>query len=250
MGPRTLTVATAVLVAGCFVDNRPYAAGASVTGSDGDGTSGPASNPTTGTTLPEASSDSGEPGTSGATTTTGPGTSTTLTTEPATTAITSEPATTDPPPPECTGLAKLGGVATVPTCAACIATSCCEPFQDCADSEACGEAWSCISAQPCKNKWPNCPGVAESAAPLLKISDCIQGPCADVCLVDCVPQTSSCAAQPQCVAVEACLVDCTKSCAPDDLECLQACVAACYESFPDGVAPWQAKSSCLNAVCD
>ena len=37
---------------------------------------------------------------------------------------------------------------------------------------------------------------------------------------------------------------------PGDVECLKACAAACYESFPDGVALWQAKSDCLNTVCD
>lgn len=254
MGPRTLTVATAVLVAGCFVDNRPYAASASVTGnsdSGGDTTHGPTGNPTTGTA--PGSSDTGEPGTTGAAST-GPGT-TTSTTDPATTTLTSEPATTapattDPPPPECQGLAKLGGVATLPACAGCIQTSCCEPFAGCASTDACIVAWACISAQPCKNQWPSCPGVAESAATLLKISDCIQGPCAEVCLVDCVPQTSACAAEPQCGALEACLGECTRSCMPDDAECLGPCADTCFDAHPNGFDLWQAKATCLGAECD
>lgn len=242
---RSLLAATALLTAACFVDNQPIDASASVAASDTatSTTAGPTTTTTTGaTTLP--ASTTGEPTSSGtgepATTTT---TTTPVTTDPATT----EPATTGPEP--CASLPQLGGALSLPACAACVQAHCCEPFDTCAGSDTCTKAWACISAEPCQSKWLQCPGVGEAAAPLKGISDCTLGPCADECLVPCAPQTSACANDPACSALESCLNICAGSCLPGDNECLADCNGSCIFQHADGFALWQAKADCLGTVC-
>lgn len=242
---RSLLAATALLTAACFVDNQPIDASASVAASDTatSTTAGPTTTTTTGaTTLP--ASTTGEPTSSGtgepATTTT---TTTPVTTDPATT----EPATTGPEP--CASLPQLGGALSLPACAACVQAHCCEPFDTCAGSDTCTKAWACISAEPCQSKWLQCPGVGEAAAPLKGISDCTLGPCADECLVPCTPQTSACANDPACSALESCLNICAGSCLPGDNECLADCNGSCIFQHADGFALWQAKADCLGTVC-
>lgn len=242
---RSLLAATALLTAACFVDNQPIDASASVAASDTatSTTAGPTTTTTTGaTTLP--ASTTGEPTSSGtgepATTTT---TTTPVTTDPATT----EPATTGPEP--CASLPQLGGALSLPACAACVQAHCCEPFDTCAGSDNCTKAWACISAEPCQSKWLQCPGVGEAAAPLKGISDCTLGPCADECLVPCTPQTSACANDPACSALESCLNICAGSCLPGDNECLADCNGSCIFQHADGFALWQAKADCLGTVC-
>lgn len=246
---RSLLAATALLTAACFVDNQPIDASASVAASDpaSSTTAGPTTTTTTGATgLPASttgeptSSGTGEPGT----TTTTAATTTPVTTDPATT----DPATTGAAEP-CASLPELGGALTLPACAACVQAHCCEPFDTCAGSDTCTKAWACISAEPCQSKWLQCPGVGEAAAPLKGISDCTLGPCADECLVPCTPQTSACANDPACSALESCLNICAGSCLPGDNECLADCNGSCIFQHADGFALWQAKTDCLGTVC-
>ena len=245
---RSLLAATALLTAACFVDNQPIDASASVAASDTTSASTGGPTTTTGaTSLPASTDDTGEPTSSG---TGGPGTTTTdpVTTDP----VTTDPATTDPAttgPEQCSSLPQLGGALTLPACAACVQAHCCEPFDTCAGSDNCTKAWACISAEPCQSEWLQCPGVGDAIAPLKGISDCTLGPCADECLVPCAPQTSACANDPACSALESCLNVCAGSCLPGDNECLANCNGDCIAQHVGGFALWQAKTDCLNTVC-
>lgn len=245
---RALIAATPLLVAACFVDNRPVGASASASSSDASSdTASSTGAPTTGTppsttTLATTTSESSSTGTSGDTGTTDPGTSTTA--DPIT-----DPATTEAPPLTCAGHDQLGGGVGMAACGECVTTHCCEPFDDCAANDECVSAWSCIIAEPCESKWPSCPGALGALTELKQISDCFMGPCAEVCLISCAPQTAACAASKACSGLEACVAACARKCAPNDLECLHDCTLSCTDAFPEGVELLQAKTACQNPDC-
>ncbi len=236
---RALIAATPLLVAACFIDNRPVGASASASSTDASSTDASSTGaPTTGTTAstsPATTTSESSTGTSGDTGTTA---------DPIT-----DPATTEPPPLTCSGYDQLGGGVGMAACGECVTTHCCEPFDDCAANDGCVTAWSCIIAEPCESKWPSCPGALGALTELKQISDCFMGPCAEVCLISCAPQTAACAASKACSGLEACVAVCARKCAPNDLECLHDCTLSCTEAFPEGVELLQAKTACQNPDC-
>ncbi len=245
MALRTLITATALLVAGCFVDNKPVGATANNTGSDTTG-SASATTTTGATSLPTGSSDADSTATGSLTSTTG--STTTTTGDPATTTpVTTDPATTDPPV-QCKSLGVLGWSLNDPACRACVTAECCEPFDSCASMAPCAEAWDCIAGEPCPGKWPQCPGAVESAVPLVSISNCLMGPCFQVCNLPCLPQIAACDAEPQCGAYENCIAACNNQCMNDN-KCLALCSSDCGDGFPNGLDPALAKDKCQNPTC-
>lgn len=148
----------------------------------------------------------------------------------------------------CQNLDNLGWAVNNADCRACITAECCEPFETCASNNTCIEAWNCIAAEPCPDKWPQCPGAVESVIPLDGISQCTEGPCAEVCTLPCLPQIAACDAEPECVALEICLVACLDTC-NGDTECLTACSDDCDIAPPEIVELWNAKVECQYPSC-
>lgn len=257
MTPRTLAAAAllaALLAAGCFVDNRPgaSASGATDTAPTTSTTRSDTGEPSTG---PGETTDAPTSGVAGTTDTPTSGSSTsTSTTNSATstsnaTATTTAGDTTGPDPPaECQAVDQLGGAASPEACAACVSAECCELFTMCAKSGPCVTAWACIAEEPCVGSWPACPGVLQSVQVLTAISDCMQGPCSEVCPTTCGLQEANCAANPECTALDACIDACVPNCMQEQ-SCITACVDDCVQAHAAGADHWQALFACQTKQC-
>ena len=267
MTPRTLAAAAllaaqltaqlaALLAAGCFVDNRPgaSASGATDTAPTTSTTRSDTGEPSTGPGDTTGAVTSGVAGTtdtptSGSTTTSASSTSSTTTTTGSATATTTAGDTTGPDPPaECPAVDQLGGAASPEACAACVSAECCELFTMCAQSAPCKTAWACISDEPCAGAWPACPGVLQSLQVLTDISNCMKGPCAEVCPTSCGLPEANCTANPECTALDACIDTCLPNCGQDDA-CIATCVDDCTQAHAAGADDWQALFACQTKQC-
>ncbi len=141
-------------------------------------------------------------------------------------------------------------------CGACVSMACPEVWCACGENSECGALFLCFQGcaddactQACLGSHPD--GIADAVL----VTGCATDPCGASCpmamnpispceeclYTSCEDEMNACVSNPECTGLWACF----GMCAQFDLTCQQAC----YDTYPDGVAPLEDVFNCGGPAC-
>lgn len=138
-------------------------------------------------------------------------------------------------------------------CSQCVANACGEAWCSCLDNQECLALLGCFGDCTTKDCYQGCmsshPDGAGDAFNVLGCPPCTDecggatpvDPCTECLYTDCEQELNACVAEPDCLPLWNCLIDCPQG--------GLSCQSDCYDAYPDGIDTLETMFNCTSSAC-